>query len=474
LRYSFPVPSLLIQNADLVTSEDRFRGDVRCREGRIVEVGEELEPASGDGEIRLDASGLLVFPGGVDPHVHMSLPVAGTVSSDDFASGSRAALAGGTTTLIDFVHPERGEDLTAALNARKREAEPSVIDYGFHMAVTWWGDGVAEGMERCVRSEGIASFKLYMAYRETVGLPDEELIEAMAVAGRLGARVLVHAEHGPIVDYLRAALVAAGEMGPASHPRSRPPEAEGEATVRATVLARLTGAPLYVVHVTCRQAMEAVARARAEGWDVYGETCPQYLLLDDSVYHLPDFESAAYVIAPPIRPRGHQNALWQALVTGVLSVVGTDHCPFHLAGQKELGRDDFRRIPGGAAGIEHRLALLYTHGVRSGHLDLPSFVDLVSTRPARIFGLYPRKGSLEVGADADLVLWDPEATQTISAATHHHNCDRSIYEGFEVTGLPAMVIASGEVRYRDGELRVEPGCGRYLVRGVHGSEPPRE
>jgi len=458
------MPPLLIQNGDLITPERRFRGDVRCRDGRIVEVGEGLEPAAGEQEDVLDASGLLVFPGAVDPHVHLSLPVSGTVSSDDFESGTAAALAGGTTTLIDFVHPERGQDPIEALVARKDEAAHAVADYGFHMAVTWWGDGVAAGMERCVRAEGIPSFKIYMAYQATVGLPDDELIEVLAAAVRLGARVLVHAEHGPIIEYLRAQLAALGELGPASHPRSRPPEAEGEATGRAAVLAHFTGASLYVVHVTCRPALEAIARARAQGWDVFGETCPQYLLLDDSVYQRPDFESAAYVLSPPIRPQGHQEALWQGLADGVLSVVGTDHCPFDLEGQKDLGRDDFRRIPGGAAGVEHRLALLYTHGVRRGRLTLETFVDLVATRPARLFGLYPRKGALAEGSDADLVLWDPEATGTLSAATHHHRCDRSIYEGFEVRGLPATVLARGEIRYHQGDLRVERGEGRYLSR----------
>lgn len=463
------MPPLLIQNGELVTAERRFRGDVRCRDGRIVEVGVGLAPAAGDGEQTLDASGLLVFPGGIDPHVHMSLPVAGTVSSDDFESGSIAALAGGTTTLIDFVHPERGQDLIEALEARKREAETSVVDYGFHMAVTWWGDDVAAGMERCVRSDGVPSFKLYMAYQDTVGLPDHQLVEALATAGRLGARVLVHAEHGPVIEHLRAELAEAGELGPVSHARSRPPEAEGEATGRATVLAHLTGASLYVVHVTCRQSVEAIARARAQGWDVFGETCPQYLLLDDSVYDLPDFEAATYVIAPPIRPEGHQEVLWRALEDGVLSTVGTDHCPFNLAQQKELGKDDFRLIPGGAPGVEHRLSLLYTHGVRTGRLTPERFVDLVSTRPAKLFGLYPRKGALAEGSDADLVLWDPEATGTISTATHHHRCDRSIYEGFEIEGLPATVIAGGEVRAHRGELRVERGTGRYLMRRVGGS-----
>lgn len=453
---------ILVKGGEIVTAERRWRGDIRCRGGRIVELGGELDPAGG--EERLDAGGLLVFPGGVDPHVHMQLPVAGTVSSDDFESGTAAALAGGTTTVIDFVHPERGENLLEALAARRREAEKAVADYALHMAITWWGEKTAGWIERCVRDQGIPSFKIYMAYLETVGLGDADILRVLAVAGKLGAVVLVHAEHGELVEHLRDRLFGEGATGPASHPRSRPPEAEGEASSRIAVLARFTGAELYIVHVTCRQAVEAIAAARRAGQAIHGETCPQYLLLDDSVYHLPEFESAAYVIAPPIRPAAHQDVLWQALADGTLQSVGTDHCPFNMRDQKTLGRDDFRRIPGGAAGVEHRLELLYSFGVGEGRIDLRRFVDLMSTRPAKIFGLYPRKGAIEEGADADLVLWDPAATATISAATHHHRCDRSIYEGFRLKGRAATVIAAGEIRYHDGALRAERGAGRYLAR----------
>ncbi|MGB5295885.1 MAG: dihydropyrimidinase [Thermoanaerobaculia bacterium] len=458
------IVGILLRNGDIVTAERRWRGDIRCRGGRIVELAEALDAGSED-EV-LDASGQLVFPGGVDPHVHMQLPVAGTVSSDDFESGTAAALAGGTTTIVDFVHPERGESFLAALAARREEASKAVADYGLHMAVTWWGEETARWMADCVHQEGIPSFKLYMAYKETVGLEDAQLIHALEAAHNLDARVLVHAEHGDMVEHLRSRLAAAGSLGPEAHPRSRPPELEGEATSRMTILAGLAGASVYIVHVTCRQAAEALAKAQDSGWEIYGETCPQYLLLDESVYEKPDFEAASYVIAPPIRPAEHQEALWEALRTGVLQVVATDHCPFNLEGQKELGRNDFRRIPGGAAGVEHRLALLYSYGVKQGRIELQQFVDLVSTRPAQLFGLYPRKGSISVGADADLVLWDPEATGSISASTHHHHCDRSIFEGFSVTGSPSIVIAAGRVQYRDGDLRVERGAGRYLARSL--------
>jgi dihydropyrimidinase len=455
---------ILIRNGDIVTAQKRWRGDIRCHEGRIVELGEALEPGSND-EI-LDASDRFVFPGGVDPHVHMQLPVAGTVSSDDFESGTAAALAGGTTTIVDFVHPERGEDFLEALEARRGEARSAVADYGLHMAVTWWGEETARWMADCVHHEGIPSFKLYMAYKESVGLEDADLIRALESAHNLDARVLVHAEHGDMVEHLRRLLAAEGRLGPEAHPLSRPPQLEGEATSRMSILAGLTKASAYIVHVTCRQAVEALRQARESGQEIYGETCPQYLLLDETVYESPDFEAASYVIAPPIRAAEHQEALWHALRTGTLQVVGTDHCPFNLEGQKELGRNDFRQIPGGAAGVEHRLALLYSYGVKQGRIELQQFVDLVSTRPAQLFGLYPRKGSISVGADADLVLWDPEATGIISAATHHHRCDRSIFEGFPLTGLPSTVIAAGRVQYQDGDLAVERGAGRYLARSL--------
>lgn len=456
--------SILVKNADIVTAERRWQGDIRCRHGRIVELGDRLEPIAG--ETQLDASGLLVFPGGVDPHVHMQLPVAGTVSADDFESGTAAALAGGTTTVIDFVHPERGADFFEALRARQEEAQGAVADYGLHMAVTWWGERTAEWITRCVREEGIPSFKIYMAYLETVGLGDEDIIRVLDTTGRLGAVVLVHAEHGQIIEHLRQQLFAGGETGPAAHPRSRPPEAEGEASARIALMARYTEARIYIVHVTCRQGLQAIGEARRHEQTLWAETCPQYLLLDDSVYDLPDFEAAAYVIAPPIRAKQHQEALWQALASGTLQSVGTDHCPFNQEGQKELGRGDFRLIPGGAAGVEHRLALLYTYGVGQGRIDLHRFVDLVSTAPARIFGLYPRKGTIAVESDADLVLWDPCAVATLSVATHHHRCDRNIYEGFQTTGAPVTVIANGEIRYHDGTLRVETGAGRFLSRAI--------
>jgi dihydropyrimidinase len=333
------------------------------------------------------------------------------------------------------------------------------------MAITWWGDQTEQWMEECVHDRGVTSFKVFLAYRGAIGIDDTELIHVMRAAAKLGAVVLVHAEHGDMVVDLQTELFNAGKIEPKYHARSRPSYVEGEATGRALLIARMTGATAYIVHMTCREAVQALAYARAGGQRAYGETCPQYLLLDDSVYDKPDFEGAAYVMSPPIRPAGHQEDLWAALSSGTLQIVGTDHCPFNQA-QKRMGENDFRKIPNGAAGIEDRLALLWTHGVDAGRIDVHQFVDLTSTRPAKIFGLHPRKGSLTVGADADLVVWNPLASRTISAKTHHHRCDRSIFEGFRVSGGPSAVIANGRVAVRDGRIRAEKGSGRFLARRI--------
>jgi dihydropyrimidinase len=453
----------LIKNGTIVTALDEWKGDVRIAGGKIVELGANLEA---HGETVIDASGQYVFPGGLDPHVHMELPFMGTVSADDFETGTAAGLAGGTTSIIDFVIPARNEDLMEALAAWHDKAAKSASDYAFHMAVTWWGDQTAEWMRRCVQDEGIPSFKTFMAYRGAIGVDDPELIHIMNTARDLGALTTVHAEHGDMVVDLQDRLMAEGKNTPKDHALSRPAPLEGEATSRAIMLARMTNEPLYVVHVTCREAVDAIIEARSRGQNVVGETCPQYLLLDDSVYDKPNFEGAAYVMSPPIRPLGHQEPLWSALASGSLQVVATDHCPFNQVGQKDRGKDDFRLIPNGAAGIQHRMALMYTYGVTTGRLSLQQFVDVTSTRAAKIFGLYPQKGSITVGADADLVVWDPTATGKISAATHHHKCDRNIFEGFETKGAPSHVFSNGVLRYSDGNLMAERGAGRYLKRSL--------
>jgi len=454
---------ILIKNGEIITAAERFVGDVYCEDGLIVAVGKELDKQKA-GDTVIDASGQLVLPGGVDAHVHMELPFMGTESSDDFETGTAAGVAGGTTSIIDFVIPSRGQPLLDGLSQWKEKAKKAVADYAFHMAVTWFGHETATEMEICVREHGIPSFKTFMAYRGAIGVDDTELISVMETAKSLGALVTVHAEHGEAVVALQKKFMREGKTHPRYHAQSRPAPIEGEATNRAIMLARMMGEPIYIVHLTCKEALSAVAEARSRGQVVMAETCPQYLLLDDSVYEKPEFEGAAYVMSPPIRPKGHQEALWAGLASGLIQTVATDHCPFNQAGQKDMGKDDFTKIPNGAAGIENRLGLLWTYGVLAGRFDVHRFVDLFATQPARIFGLYPRKGSITPGGDADIVIFDPTATHTISAKTHHHRCDRNIFEGFEVKGRPSLVIVNGRVQYKDGKLDVVRGAGRYLPR----------
>jgi len=454
---------ILIKNGEIVTASERFVGDVYCEGGKIKAVGTNLEKASSQDEV-IDASGQYIFPGGVDAHVHMELGFMGTVSSDDFETGTAAGVAGGTTSIIDFVIPNRNQPILDALEDWHAKADKAVADYAFHMAITWFGDQTAKDMQTCVRDHGIPSFKTFMAYKGAIGVDDAELINVMRTAKDLGALVTAHCEHGDAVLALQKQYMGEGKVEPKFHAMSRPTYVEGEATNRAITLARLSGTPVYIVHLTCQEALNAVTEARLRGQAVFAETCTQYLLLDDSVYEKPEFEGAAYVMSPPIRPKGNQDPLWAALSSGMLQVVATDHCPFNLKGQKDMGREDFTKIPNGAAGIQNRLGLLWTYGVETGRLDINRFVDIFSTQPAKIFGLYPRKGTIMPGSDADLVVYDPTTESVISAKTHLHKCDRNIFEGFALKGKPTHVVVNGRVQYKEGDLKVERGAGRYIKR----------
>jgi dihydropyrimidinase len=464
---------LLIKNGEIVTAADRFVADLFVQDGKVVTIGAGIEKRAGKDEV-IDASGLLVLPGLIDPHVHMELGFMGTVSADDFEAGTASGVAGGTTTIIDFCIPARGQSLLEALADWRERSKKAVADYTFHMAITGWSDKTAEEMRIVVQEHGITSFKVFMAYKGAIMVDDGELYQVMKQAAKLGAVVTVHAENGDAVWHLQRELVARGDLGPEFHPVSRPSSVEGEATGRALMMARLHGTTAYIVHMTCRESVEALERAKLAGQHCYGETCPQYLLLDDRVFTKPDFEGASYVMSPPIRPPGlgHHEALWRGLSTGMLDSIGTDHCPFTME-QKRMGKDNFTLIPNGAAGIEDRLQMLYTYGVCEGKFDLPRMIALGATNPAKIFGLYPRKGTIAVGSDADLVLYDPSATGTRSARTHHSRADRSIFEGFKVKGVPTHVIVNGRVRYADGKLAVERGAGRFLARKVTKSATPR-
>ncbi|MEO5989941.1 MAG: dihydropyrimidinase [Candidatus Eisenbacteria bacterium] len=453
---------LIIKGGEVVNASEQFTADVRVENGIITAIAARLDPAPG--EETIDASGKLVLPGFIDPHVHMELPFMGTVSADDFESGTASGVAGGTTCIIDFCIPAPGESLLTALQTWKGRAAKAVTDYTFHMAITSWGEHTADEMRQVVEDHGITSFKVFMAYKGAIMVDDAALYSVMKQAAKLGAVVTVHAENGDAVYHLQRELLARGCTGPEFHPVSRPSAVEGEATERALMMARLHGATPYIVHMTCKEAMHALERAKLAGQPCYGETCPQYLLLDDTVFDAPDFGGSAFVMSPPIRPAhaGHHEALWSGISNGLLDSVGTDHCPFTHA-QKRAGLGDFTKIPNGAAGIEDRLVLLHTHGVKSGRISLQRMVELGAGNPARIFGL-AKKGSVAVGMDADLVVFDPNASGTLSAKTHHSRADRSIFEGHAITGRVAATIVAGRVAFDGHKLLTTRGSGRFIAR----------
>jgi dihydropyrimidinase len=413
----------------------------------------------------VDATNRYVLPGGIDAHTHMEMPFGGTFSADTFETGTRAAAWGGTTTIIDFAVQPKGTSLLAALDAwHAKAAGQCAIDYGFHMIVSDVTDSSLKEMESCIDA-GVNSFKMFMAYPGVFYATDGEILRAMQQAARTGALVMMHAENGIAIDQLVAQALAAGQTDPVQHGLTRPPELEAEATSRAITLARVTGSPLYVVHLSASQALDAVTLARDAGQNVFAETCPQYLYLSLEDLARPGFEGAKYVASPPLRPREHQGSLWRGLRTNDLSVVSTDHCPFCFAEQKELGRDDFSKIPNGIPGVEHRMDLLH-QGVAAGELSLARWVEVAATTPARMFGLYPRKGTIQPGADADIVIYNPAARQVLSAAAHHMNVDYSAYEGMEITGQVETVLSRGRFVIDAGEYRGEPGHGRFLRRDL--------
>ncbi|HWN67336.1 MAG TPA: dihydropyrimidinase [Haliangium sp.] len=454
--------AVLIRGGTVVTAEEEFRADVWCVDGRIRAIGVDLDVSPGDEVI--DASGCYVMPGGIDPHTHMELPVMGTVTVDDFFTGTAAALAGGTTMIIDFAVPSQGQRPVDAYQQWRSWAQKAACDYSLHVAITWWGEAVAEDMTALTRQHGVNSFKHYMAYKGTIMCDDEVLVHSFRHARDLGALCTVHAENGELVFQLQRDVHARGIHGPAGHPLSRPPAVEAEAAHRAIRIAEVLGAPLYVVHTSCKDALEAVVRARVAGQRVFAEVLAQHLVIDDSVYGNPDWRTAAHhVMSPPFRSREHQDALWAGLRAGMLHTTASDHCSF-CTDQKAMGKDDFRKIPSGVGGVEDRMSVLWHHGVRTGRLTRSEFVSATSTAAAHIFNIHPRKGAVAVGADADLVVWDPEGTRTISAATHHGKGDFNIYEGMQVTGVPAVTLSRGVVVWRDGQLRAERGAGRHVDR----------
>ena len=454
--------SILIKNGTVVNSAGTLSADVLTEEGRISLVGHFTGES---GAIRvIDATGMYILPGGVDPHVHMHLPTAAGYSSDDFLIGSRAALFGGTTTIIDFVTPDSGESLPHALKKRMREAENSMADYSFHVSPVEWRNSTADEINECIRM-GVTSFKVYMAYKKTIGLDDADLLKVMTAVGKAGGIVTVHCEDGDEIELLREKYYSDNHTSPYYHALSRPSHLEASAVKKAIGLAAKADCPLYIVHVSSEESLLHIRLARSKGQAVYGETCPQYLLLDDSKYIGTFGQTAPYVMSPPLRTTDDNTALWDALADGTLSTIGTDHCPFNME-QKKAGLDDFRKIPGGTGGVEHRLSLLYTYGLLTKRLTFNQMVNLISSRSSEIFGIAPRKGVLSAGSDADIVIWNPEPESIISVKSHHMNCDINIYEGIPVKGRAEYIIRGGKLVIENGSLIPGASPGKFLFRTI--------
>ena len=451
--------ALVIKNGTVVTATECYQADIRV-DGEIISlIGRNLT-----GDEVIDATGMLVMPGGIDPHTHMELPFMGTTSADDFRTGTIAAACGGTTTIIDFAIQSAGQTLREALDIwLKKAKDKACIDYGMHVAIGAMDDERMAEMGDLVRL-GVPSFKVFMAYKGSLMVDDETLFRALLRAKEIGGLIAVHAENGDLLHYLINKHVAEGKKEPIWHARSHPPEAEAEATHRAVVMAGMTGAPLYIVHMTASDALEALKAGRAKGFKVYGETCPQYLMFSMEKYEEPDFEGAKYVMSPPLREEGNSEALWRGLASGDLQAVGTDHCPFNFVGQKDMGKDDFSKIPNGMPSVETRLPLLYHFGVNQGRFSVNRFVELVATGPARLFGLLPRKGTISIGADADLIIWDVNKQQRLAKENLHMNVDYSPYDDVTVKGYPNLVLQRGKVIVRDNRFVGEIGAGRFLKR----------
>ena len=458
--------TLLIQNGTIVNADTTIHADLLIEGTTIKEIRTGIPDNSADRVV--DAHGLLLLPGGIDAHTHLDMPFGGTNSADDFLTGTRAAAIGGTTTIVDFAIQARGTRMRDALDAWWKKAEgKACIDYGLHMIVTDLGDAGLEDMDDMVR-EGVASFKLFMAYPNVLMVDDATIFKALRQTAKNGALICMHAENGSVIDVIVQQALAEGKTAPIYHALTRPTRAEAEAVHRAIAMAEMAGVPVYIVHLSSEDALNQVREARDRGLPAFAETCPQYLLLSLEDVANQGWEGAKYVFTPPLRERRNQPKLWDGLRDDHLQVVSTDHCPFCFADQKALGKDDFTKIPNGGPGIENRLQLLHHHGVGQGNFSINRFVELVSTAPARIFGMYPKKGVLAAGSDADIVLWDPVAEHTISAATHHMRVDYSMFEGFHVRGNARDVYSRGELIVSKGEFIAKSGRGNYLRREARG------
>jgi dihydropyrimidinase len=455
--------SLLIKNGQIVTASDSYRADIYCAGETISQIAEQIEtPARG---VRvIDAKGKYVFPGFIDPHVHVYLPFMGTFAKDTHQTASRAALVGGTTTLIEMICPSRAEEPWEAFERwSSKAAGNSACDYSFHMGVTKYDDRSEKQLREIVR-RGIASFKIFLAYKGAFGIDDSELFRTLALAKQLGVIVTAHCENETAIFEKQRELLAAGKTGPECHEPSRPTIVEAEGVHHLMTFAELTGAHVYVVHTSCDEAVRAAEAARYRGTHVWIETVIPYLVLDKSYAEQPDFLGAKFVMSPPLREKRHQAILWNGVRNRLISTVATDHAPFDFAGQKELGRGDFTKIANGIPSVEDRVNLLYTYGVRQNRIDLCTLVDAASTQAAKLFGLFPKKGTIQVGSDADLVIFDPDYRGTISAETQQMNVDYSAFEGWKIEGRPDTVTVRGRVQVEGGRFVGEQGLGRLLVR----------
>ncbi|CAG9619436.1 dihydropyrimidinase [Sutcliffiella rhizosphaerae] len=456
----------LIKNGIIVTASDQYEADILIEGEHISAIGDNL---SAPGAEVIDAKGCYVFPGAIDPHTHLDMPFGGTVTKDDFESGTIAAAFGGTTSIIDFCLTEKGKPLHDAIQTwHNKSKDKSVIDYSFHLMIGEMNENVLKELPEVIEKEGITSFKVFMAYKNVFQADDATLFHTLKVAKEQGALVMVHAENGDVIDYLTKEALKKGNTEPIYHALTRPPEAEGEATGRAAQLTKLANSQLYVVHVSCAEAVEKIAEARGKGVDIWGETCPQYLMLDQSYLEKPDFEGAKYVWSPPLREKWNQGVLWNALKSGQLQTLGSDQCSFDFNGQKSLGKGDFTKIPNGGPMIEDRVSILFSEGVNKGRITINQFVDIVSTRVAKLFGMFPKKGTIAVGADADIVLFDPNKERVISASTHHMAVDYNAFEGMKITGEPVSVLVRGNFVIRDKQFVGKAGHGEYIKRKKYG------
>jgi dihydropyrimidinase len=456
--------STLIKNGTVITAQDNYIADVYIEKDKITTIGANLKITA---DKVIDAKGKYVIPGGIDVHTHLDMPFGGTTSSDDFETGTRAAAFGGTTCLIDFAIQAKGMKMRDALDMWWKKGENrATIDYGLHMIITDLPDAHLEDMNDMVR-EGVTSFKLFMAYPGVLMVDDATIFKAMRQTAQNGALVCMHAENGSAIDVIVRKALAEGKTAPIYHGLTRPTTAEGEAVNRAIALAEMAGAPVYIVHLSSNDALQKVAEARDRGIPAYAETCPQYLFLSIEDLERPNFEGAKYVFTPPLREKWHQDKLWEGLRTNNLQVVSTDHCPFCFKEQKEMGKDDFTKIPNGGPGIENRLQLLFDGGVNKKRLSVNRWVELVSTTPAKMFGLFPRKGTIAVGSDADIVIWDPNVEHLISASTHHMRVDYSMFEGFKVKGNAETVLSRGEVIVDKGKFLGIAGRGVFVKRDTY-------